>query len=208
MRVMSLRTWAWIAVGVAALAMVALIALRPAGSTRSASIAASSAPIGGAFELTDQNGRAVNQSLLQGKWSAVYFGYTYCPDVCPTTLQMLGTVDRSLGARQKDFQVVFVTVDPARDTAAQLKLYLSNGVFPPGGIGLTGSQGQIAQIAGAYGVYFQKQGTGANYSVNHSSAIYLMNPKGGFDSVIASDSTPADARAAILRAMASGPAGA
>jgi protein SCO1/2 len=208
MRVMSLRTWAWIAVGVAAATLLALVALRPAAPTRSASNAESSAPIGGAFELTDQNGRTVNQSLLRGKWSAVYFGYTYCPDVCPTTLQMLGTVDRSLGARQKDFQVIFVTVDPARDTAAQLKLYLSNGVFPPGGIGLTGSQDQIAQIAGAYGVYYQKQGTGAGYTVNHSSAIYLMNPKGGFDSVIASDSTPADARAAILRAMNGGSAGA
>ncbi len=150
----------------------------------------------------------MNQSLLKGKWSAVYFGYTYCPDVCPTTLQMLGTVDRSLGARQQDFQVVFVTVDPARDTPSQLKLYLSNGVFPPGAIGLTGTPEQIAQIAGAYGVYYQKQGTGADYSVNHSSAIYLMNPKGGFDSVIASDSTPADARAAILRAMDGGAAGA
>jgi len=202
---MSLRTWAWIAVGVAALGLVALIALRPAAGPAGP---ASSAPIGGAFQLVDQNGRTVNQSLLKGKWSAVYFGYTYCPDVCPTTLQMLGTVDRSLGARQQDFQVVFVTVDPARDTPSQLKLYLSNGVFPPGGIGLTGSPEQIAQIAGAYGVYYQKQGTGADYTVNHSSAIYLMNPKGGFDSVIASDSTPADARAAILRAMNGGAAGA
>jgi protein SCO1/2 len=208
MRVMSLRTWAWIGVGVAAVVLVALIALRPAVPARPAPNAVASAPIGGAFQLSDQNGRTVNQSLLQGKWSAVYFGYTYCPDVCPTTLQMLGAVDRSLGARQKDFQVIFVTVDPARDTAAQLKLYLSNGVFPPGGIGLTGSPDQIAQIAGAYGVYYQKQGTGAGYTVNHSSAIYLMNPKGGFDSVIASDSTPADAKAAILRAMAGGSAGA
>ena len=197
MRVTSLRTWAWIAVGLAAVALVVLIALRPSRTAAPAS----SAPIGGAFVLSDQNGRAVNQSLLQGKWSAVYFGYTYCPDVCPTTLQMLGTVARSLGPRAKDFQVVFVTVDPARDTPSQLKLYLSNGVFPPGAIGLTGTPAQIAQIAGVYGVYFQKQGAGADYSVNHSSAIYLMNPKGGFDSVIASDSSPADAKAAILRAM-------
>jgi protein SCO1 len=203
MRVMSLRTWAWIAVGVAAAGFLALIALRPAQPARPAS----SAPIGGAFQLTDQTGRTVNQSLLTGKWSAVYFGYTYCPDVCPTTLQMLGTVERSLGPRQKDFQVVFVTVDPARDTPSQLKLYLSNGVFPPGATGLTGTTDQIAQITGAYGVYFQKEGTGADYTVNHSSAIYLMNPKGGFDSVIASDSTPADAKAAILRAMNGGSAG-
>jgi protein SCO1/2 len=197
MRVMSLRTWAWIAVGLAGVALAVFIAIRPAEPARPAA----GVPIGGAFQLTDQNGRAVNQSLLHGKWSAVYFGYTYCPDVCPTTLQMLGTVERSLGPRQKDFQVVFVTVDPARDTPPQLKLYLSNGVFPPGAIGLTGTPDQVTRIAGAYGVYYQKQGTGADYTVNHSSAVYLMNPNGAFDSVIASDSTPADAKAAILEAM-------
>jgi protein SCO1/2 len=200
---MSLRTWAWIAVAVAAAGLLTLVALRPAPPR-----AASSAPIGGAFQLTDETGRGVNQSLLTGKWSAVYFGYTYCPDVCPTTLQMLGTVQRSLGPRRKDFQVVFVTVDPARDTPSQLKLYLSNAVFPAGAVGLTGTPDQIARITGAYGVYFQKEGTGADYTVNHSSAIYLMNPSGGFDSVIASDSTPADATAAILKAMNAGPAGA
>jgi protein SCO1 len=204
MRVMSLRTLAWIAVGLAAIALTVFIVIRPAQPARPTA----SVPIGGAFQLTDQGGRAVDQSLLHGKWSAVYFGYTYCPDVCPTTLQMLGTVDRSLGARQKDFQVVFVTVDPARDTPSQLKLYLSNGVFPPGAIGLTGTPDQIARIAAAYGVYYQKQGAGADYTVNHSSVIYLMNPSGGFDSVIASASTPADAKAAILKAMNGGSAGA
>ncbi len=114
---------------------------------------------------------------------------------------MLGTVERSLGARRKDFQVVFVTVDPERDTPRQLKLYLSNAVFPPGAIGLTGTPAQIAKIADAYGVYYQKEGTGAGYSVNHSSAIYLMNPSGRFDSVIAAGLSPADVRAAILKAM-------
>jgi protein SCO1 len=204
MRVMSLRTWAWIAVGLAAIALAVFIAIRPAQPARPTA----GVPIGGAFQLTDQNGRAVDQSLLHGKWSAVYFGYTYCPDVCPMTLQMLGTVDRSLGARQKDFQVVFVTVDPARDTPPQLKLYLSNGVFPPGAIGLTGTPDQITRITGAYGVYVQKQGTGADYTVNHSSAIYLMNPQGGFDSVVAPNATPADAKAAILKAMNRGSTGA
>jgi protein SCO1/2 len=204
MRVISLRTGAWIAVGVAAIALAAFIVLHPAQPARPAA----GVPIGGAFQLTDQTGGAVNQGLLQGKWSAVYFGYTYCPDECPTTLQMLGTVERSLGARRKDFQVVFVTVDPERDTPRQLKLYLSNAVFPPGAIGLTGTPAQIAKIADAYGVYYQKEGTGAGYSVNHSSAIYLMNPSGRFDSVIAADSSPADVRAAILKAMDGGAAGA
>jgi protein SCO1/2 len=163
------------------------------------------AAIGGAFQLTDQNGRAVDQNLLTGKWSAVYFGYTHCPDECPTTLQMLGAAERALAERGNAFQVVFVTVDPARDTPAQLKLYLSNAVFPPGAIGLTGTPAQVGRIAGAYGVYIQKEGAGPNYAMNHSSVIYLMNPKGRFDSVIAADSTPASARAAILRAMNGSP---
>jgi protein SCO1 len=204
MRVISLRTGAWIAVALAAVALAAFVVFHPAEPARPAA----SVPIGGAFQLTDDTGRAVNQGVLHGKWSAVYFGYTYCPDECPTTLQMLGTVDRSLGARQKDFQVVFVTVDPERDTPHQLKLYLSNAVFPPGAIGLTGTPAQIAQIAGAYGVYYQKQGAGAGYSVNHSSAIYLMNPDGRLDSVIAADSGPSDVKAAILKAMNGGSAGA
>jgi len=205
MRVTSLRTWAWIAAGLAAVALAAFLLVRP--ESRSAA-APGAAQIGGPFQLTDQDGRRVDQGLLKGKWSAVYFGYTYCPDVCPTTLQMLGTVDRGLGARAKDFQVVFVTVDPERDTPAQLKLYLSNAVFPPGAIGLTGTPAQVAKIAGVYGVYYQKQGTGPGYSVNHTSAIYLMNPQGAFDSVIASDSSPQGTEAAILKAMKQGPAGA
>ena len=202
MRVITLRTWAWIAAGLAATALIAFLLVRPAAHPAASASGASA--IGGAFQLTDQNGRAVNQDLLKGKWSAVYFGYTYCPDVCPTTLQMLGTVDRSLGAQAKDFQVVFVTVDPDRDTPSQLKLYLSNAVVPPGAIGLTGTPAEIAEAAGAYRVYSQKQGAGPDYSVNHSSVIYLMDPRGEFDSGIASDAQPADARAAILKAMAGG----
>ncbi|HLK25819.1 MAG TPA: SCO family protein [Caulobacteraceae bacterium] len=198
MRVTSFRIWAWSAAGLAALALGVFVLVRPAAQPATTQ---ASAPIGGPFRMTDQNGRAVSQDLLKGKWSAVYFGYTYCPDVCPTTLQMLGSVDRGLGARAKDFQVVFVTVDPARDTPSQLKLYLSNSVFPPGAIGLTGTPAEVAGIAGAYGVYYQKQGSGPGYSVNHSSAIYLMNPKGGFDSVIAADSSPDQAKTAILKAM-------
>ena len=163
--------------------------------------AASQAAIGGPFQLVDQNGHAVDQSLLKGKWTAVFFGYTYCPDVCPTTLQTLSGASDLLGAKAKDFQVVFVTVDPARDTPAQLKDYLSNGAFGHGVIGLTGTPAQVAQAANAYKVYFQKSGTGANYSVDHSSAIYLMNPKGQFDSVIAFGLSPDQTRDQILKAM-------
>ena len=165
------------------------------------SASAPGAQIGGPFQLTDQNGKAVDQGVLKGKWTAVFFGYTYCPDVCPTTLQTLGSASDLLGAKAKGFQVVFVTVDPARDTPSQLKDYLSSSSFPRGIVGLTGTPDQLAKIAGEYKVYFQKSGTGANYSVDHSSAIYLMNPQGNFDSVIAFGLTPEQTRDQIVNAM-------
>jgi protein SCO1 len=199
---MTLRRAAWILVGLAALCLVLFVVWRPATPTPPNGAVA----IGGPFQLTDQSGHAVDQRILKGKWSAVFFGYTYCPDVCPTTLQTLATAQQGLGARAKDFQVVFVTVDPARDTPTQLKAYLSSDSFPKDAIGLTGTTDQVAAITRAYGVYFQKQGTGADYSVNHSSAIYLMNPNGAYDSVISAGLTPDQTRQAILKAMNGGSA--
>jgi protein SCO1/2 len=194
----------WLAVGVALIAAGGLFAWRHwSAPARQAPAAAS---IGGAFHLTDQAGRPADQSLLRGKWTAVFFGYTFCPDVCPTTLQTLGAASRELGPQAKDFQVVFVTVDPERDTPAVLQRYLSSAAFPPGAIGLTGTTDQIAGIAKAYGVYYQKEGAGAGYAVDHSSAIYLMNPQGGFDSVISFGLSPEDTRDQILKAMRQGAA--
>lgn len=171
---------------------------KPAGQGGSSG---SGVQLGGPFQLTDQTGKPVDQGLLKGKWTAVFFGYTYCPDVCPTTLQTLGSASDLLGARAKNFQVVFITVDPQRDTPSQLKDYLSSSSFPRGVIGLTGTPDQIAKVAGEYKVYFQKSGSGANYSVDHSSAIYLMNPHGDFDSVIAFGLKPEDIRDQIAKAM-------
>lgn len=195
---MTLRRAAWIVVGLAGVCLVLLAIWRLGGAVTPPG---STVKIGGPFQLVDQNGRAVDQNILKGKWSAVFFGYTYCPDVCPTTLQTLATAQQGLGAQAAKFQVIFVTVDPARDTPSQLKAYLSSDSFPKGAIGLTGTSDQIAAITRAYGVYFQKQGTGADYSVNHSSAIYLMNPKGAYDSVIGAGLTPDQTRQAIQRAM-------
>ena len=187
----------WIAVGVASLALLAAIAFRSGTNVATGSGGA----VGGPFQLVDTSGKPVDQSVLKGKWSAVYFGYTYCPDVCPTTLTTLGGAIDRMGARAKDFQVVFITVDPHRDTPAQLKNYLSSAEFPRGVIGLTGSDAQVAKVAQAYKVYYQKAGTGAAYSVDHSSAIYLMDPKGQFDTVIPYGLTPDQAKDSIVKAM-------
>ncbi len=188
--------------GLASLLLMASIAWRSASTHLQSR---PSAAIGGDFHLVDQTGRPVDQSILNGKWSAVFFGYTYCPDVCPTTLQTLGGALDKLGAKAKDLQVLFVTVDPHRDTPAQLKAYLSSASFPPGTIGLTGTDAEVAQAANAYKVYFQVQGSGANYSVDHSSAIYLMNPKGQFDSVIPFGLTPDQMSDSLSRAMGAEP---
>jgi len=187
----------WIAVGLASLALLAAIALR---SPPVAASGPGAAP-GGPFHLVDQTGRPVDQSVLKGKWSAVYFGYTYCPDVCPTTLTTLGGAIDRMGGQAKDFQVVFITVDPHRDTPAQMKNYLSSSEFPRGVVGLTGTDAQIAQVAQAYRVYYQKAGTGDAYSVDHSSAIYLMDPRGQFATVIPYGLTPDQAKESIVKAM-------
>lgn len=159
--------------------------------------------IGGPFQLTAETGRRVDQRLLSGKWSAVYFGYTFCPDTCPATLAALAGAQQQLGAKAKDFQVVFITVDPARDTPKQLAAYLSSPSFPTGTIGLTGSVADIKAVAGRYHVYFARQGSGPNYSVDHTSVIYLMDPEGRFVKPVA-EGSPNEMASQILSAMANG----
>ncbi|WP_374579083.1 SCO family protein [Phenylobacterium sp.] len=159
------------------------------------------AMVGGPFQLVDQDGRPVDEKILNGKWSAVFFGFTYCPDVCPTTMQALGEAKRRLGPKGDKLQVVFITVDPERDTPAQLKTYLSNDVFPKGTIGLTGSPEQVAAAAKAYRVYYKKNGEGDGYLVDHSTAAYLMNPKGRYDRVLPFGISPEEIAHQISEAM-------
>ncbi len=168
--------------------------------------ASGAAMVGGPFQLVDQTGKTVDQHLLDGKWSAVFFGYTYCPDVCPTTLQILAQAKARLGARGKDLQVVFVSIDPARDTPAQMKGYLATPSFPQPTIGLTGSAAQVAAVAKAYRVYYAKQGTGDGYAMAHTSLVYLMNPQGKFDSILSESQTPDQFATQIGDAMKKAPA--
>ena len=150
--------------------------------------------IGGPFQLTDQNDARVDEHILQGKWTAVFFGYTFCPDVCPTTLTTLADAVGRLGPDARRFQVVFITVDPERDTAAQLKTYLLSPAFPRGAIGLTGTAAQIASVARAYRVYYKKAGADPGYSMDHTSIVYLMDPKGRFSRPLAMGAPPDIAR--------------
>jgi protein SCO1/2 len=158
--------------------------------------------IGGSFQMVDQTGKPVDQSILDGKWSAVFFGFTYCPDVCPATLQALSSAVPLLKpAEAKKLQIVFVSVDPARDTPAQVKLYLDSQRLPAGTVGLTGSQAQIDAMAKVYRAVHEKVGDGADYTMNHSTAVYLMDPKGRFDSVLAYGLTPPQMAELISKAM-------
>ncbi len=143
--------------------------------------APSQLPIGGAFDLVDDEGRMVNESLLNGKFSLVFFGFTYCPDICPTGLAKLSEVYASLPPdQQEQLQILFVSVDPERDTPAVLHDYVQ--AFSPAIIGLTGTPSQTADMAKKYFVYHAKVPgeNGAPYMVNHSAHVYFMGPDGQY----------------------------
>jgi protein SCO1/2 len=185
------------------IAGLALAALLAALAWKAERVSPASAPsaIGGPFHLTSQSGTQVDERILKGKWTAVYFGYTSCPDVCPTTLTNLAQAIDALGTRARDLQVVFITVDPERDTPPRLAAYLSIASFPKGVIGLTGTPGEVAAAARAYRVYYRKAGEGAAYSVDHTSVVYLMNPNGEFSRPLSTDGPPAGVANQITDAM-------
>ena len=160
--------------------------------------------VGGPFTLTNQDGQAVDQSILNGKWTLVFFGFTYCPDYCPTTLGVLNAVQERMGDKAKDLQIVFISIDPQRDTPRQLKDYLSSDGFPEGVIGLTGTPEQTAQVAKEYRAFYQKVGQGEGYTMNHSLTVYLMGPDGRFRSAVAHDLGPDRTAKLIENAMARG----
>ncbi|MEJ6789193.1 SCO family protein [Brevundimonas sp. BR2-1] len=162
------------------------------------------AAVGGPFQLVNQDGQAVDQTMLDGKWSLVFFGFTYCPDFCPTTLTMLEATKQQMGDGAKDLQIVFVSVDPERDTPQALKDYLSSEGFPRGVIGLTGTPDQVKAAADAWRAYYRKVGEGEGYTMNHSLTIYLMGPDGKFRTALAHDLGPQRAAQVIERTMARG----
>jgi protein SCO1/2 len=133
--------------------------------------------MGGPFQLVDQNGKPFTDKDLLGKPTVMFFGFTYCPDVCPTTLADMSAWLKALGPDADRLNVVYVTIDPERDTAARLKSYLS--AFDPHIRGLTGTPQAVAQAAHDYNVYYQKVPLqGGDYTMDHSTLIYLIDAKG------------------------------
>ena len=152
------------------------------------------ARLGGPYALTGENGRTVRDTDFKGKYRLVYFGYTFCPDVCPVDVQklMLGlkAFEKQDGARAAKIQPLFITVDPERDTPAALTSFTD--AFHPRLIGLTGSAEAVAEVAKAYGVYYQKSPgvTPGSYMVDHSRATALYGPDGAPIAFISEKGSP------------------
>jgi len=193
------------AIAAALIVVTMVIVNRPPGGLQPGEvISTGQADVGGPFQLVDHEGRPVDETMLQGQWSLVFFGFTYCPDFCPTTLQALDATKQRLGDKGKDLQIVFISVDPQRDTPQALKDYLSSDGFPEGVIGLTGTPEQIKLAADAYRAYYEKVGEGEDYTMNHSLAVYLIGPDGRFRTTVAGELGPENSARVIEQAMARG----
>jgi protein SCO1 len=181
----------WVAAAMAGFAVVAL-AITMVVAARQTGHAQGRGAIGGPFTLVDDTGAPVTEKTLAGKPYVIYFGYTYCPDVCPTTLVELSRWIKQLGPDADKLNYVFVTVDPERDTPKLLHGYLSS--FDTHIRGFTGTPEQIAKVAKQYRIDYQKIPTsGGTYSLDHASIIYLMNADGQFGTFIRYQETDATA---------------
>ena len=137
------------------------------------------AAIGGPFRLVDQNGHAFSDQDLKGKAFLVFFGFTHCPDVCPTTLFEISEIMRNLGPEADRTAALFISVDPERDTPEAMKDYLAS--FDPHLRGLTGDAAALAAVAKAYRVYYKKVPLeGGDYTMDHTAIVYLMDKNGRF----------------------------
>ncbi len=161
-------------------------------------IGSASAAVGGPFRLEDQSGKIVTEQDMKGKPFLVFFGYTHCPDVCPTTLFDMSQVMKKLGPDADRIGALFITVDPERDTPALMKDYMSN--FDPHLRGLTGDQAAINTAIKEYRVYAKKIPLkDGDYTMDHTAIVYLMNKNGDFVAPFDLSKQPPDAAAADLR---------
>lgn len=190
----NLRLVLWVAVAVAAMIGGALLwrqsnapLLKPVPTQVS---------FGGPFTLIDSGGQPFASSKLAGKPYAIFFGFTHCPDVCPTTLARLVKLRRQLG-NEGAFQIVFVTVDPERDGPKEVGNYAD--LFGSPIIGLTGSGSQIAQVKKDYGIFSEKVGTGDDYTIDHTATVLLFDGDQKFQSTIAPDETDETAIAKLKK---------
>lgn len=188
-----------LAVNVAALVLVLTTGRVPMAPSSGTSVRTGTALIGGPFMLTTIDGRTVTDQTYRGKWLLIYFGYTFCPDACPTALSNMSIALQTLGAEADKIQPLFITVDPKRDTARVMASYLES--FDPRIVGLVGTQEQTDAIVKTYRLYVgTEKEPGDTYLVAHSTYVYLMDPDGMFADVI-EGGTPGDQMADAVRKL-------
>lgn len=189
--------------GVAALvAIVGAAGLVWYWDARQVQTSAGEALIGGPFTLTDQHGKRVTEQDFAGRFMLIYFGYTFCPDVCPTSLTvMAAAIDKLPKEQAAQVVPIFVTVDPARDTVVQLAAYAP--LFHPRLVALTGSEDEVREAARAYRVYYHTPDEeGDAYLVDHSTFVYLMGPDGGYRTHFGIDASPEAMAEAMAKEIA------
>ena len=181
---MRLKVMAFSAAGLI-IGMIVAVAVIPGAidflSQRPKTWTTGKADIGGSFTMIDHNGREVTDKTFRGDYLLVFFGFTYCPDVCPAALQTVTAAMKRLGPKTQRLQPIFVSVDPDRDKPAVLKEYLSH--FDNKIVGLTGTDAQVADMVKTYRAYAKKAPTGEeanDYTMNHSAFIYFMDDEGSF----------------------------
>jgi len=176
-------------VGLVILGVGGFLAVALRDNPRGAAGTALASAIGGPFQLVDQNGKTITDADLKGRWSLIYFGYTHCPDACPTALNDISIALADLGAKRDEVRPIFITVDPERDTPEALKAYVT--AFDAPILALTGTPEQIAKAAKGYRVYYAKHPeAGGDYSMDHSSVIYIMDPEGRFTASFTHENSP------------------
>jgi protein SCO1 len=187
--------------GLVVLAGAAFLSLAHRDTPRGAAGTLLASAIGGPFRLVDQNGKTVTDADLKGKWSLIYFGYTHCPDACPTALNDMSIALDELGPKRGAVRPVFITVDPERDTPEVLKSYVT--AFDAPIMALTGDPEEIARAAKGYRVYYAKHPeAGGDYSMDHSSVIYVMDPEGRFTASFTHQSTPEEIAERLRKLLA------
>ncbi len=166
------------------------------------------ADIGGAYELVDHRGKTVTNKDYLGKAQLIFFGFAYCPDICPTALQQMAAALELAGDAQHAYQAIFITVDPERDTPEMLAQFVTANGFPDGLIGLTGTQEQIDRVKKAFKVYGAKANdpmSAAGYTFDHTSLIYMMDKNGDFVDIFSHSTTPQDIADRLVQHFKSAP---
>lgn len=194
---MALRVFVGLCIGVAL-----AVYMKDEGASVSSLAPASGTAIGGSFSLIDQDGKPVTEKDYADSYKLVFFGFTNCPEICPTGLQKIAAVMEVLGDKAQKIQPLFITVDPARDTPDVMKDYAA--LFDPRIIGLTGTEEQIKAVEAAYKVYAAKVDDAAandGYTMNHSAYIFFMSPQGELLALFSGDDSAQDMMDEIFKKL-------